>query len=250
VCGEGSEVATWFVSRLLCAAGCCVGTASQNDVYVNQLRLESVAGAPRPQRQREIFLHPLLSAAVFESSTATLLEGGLAFDQCDVAIIGAPAEMPLERGPVEPVIAAAEKQLEPGMLARVVAGTVGSDGFVVLWADDPLAEQTAAASRGGTIWLSRDGSHPRLVEARARGGRVAFIGENALWFATGEQQWRLAAGAWGRALESGAADVGWQPLLAAMAAGWALGLAEHQLAAALAAFSAAAAKPADKHPNP
>ncbi len=187
VCGEGSGITTGLVSRLLRAAGYYVGTASQDDVYVNERRLESVAGT-RPQRQRAILLHPLLSAAVFESSAATMIEGGLAFDQCDVAIVVAPGEAPAKRGPSEPVLAAAEDQIDPGVLAKVVAGTVSNDGFMVLWADDPLAEPAAVASRGGTIWLSLDSSHPRLVEARSRGGRAAFIRENALWLATGEQR--------------------------------------------------------------
>ena len=51
-----------------------------------------------------------------------------------------------------------------------VAGTVSDDGFIILWADDPMAEQTAAASPGGTIWLARTAatrgwSKPAAAEA-------------------------------------------------------------------------------------
>jgi hypothetical protein len=67
---------------------------------------------------------------------------------------------------------------------------------------------------------------------------MAFIRDSALWLAAGEQEWLLAAGEWGDGLRKVAVEIGWDPLLAAMAAGWALGLPERLQAAALAAFSA------------
>ncbi|HEY1783987.1 MAG TPA: acetate--CoA ligase family protein, partial [Pirellulales bacterium] len=117
VCGPGSEVTASLVSRLLGAAGFYVGLASPDALYVNERRLDSASG-PRPQQQRSILLHPRLSAAVFESTPATLLEGGLAFDQCDVAILGAAAEPGAVRSSAEPVVPAADR-LVPGTLARV-----------------------------------------------------------------------------------------------------------------------------------
>jgi cyanophycin synthetase len=199
-------------------------------------------GGTRCERQRAILLHPLLTAAVFECSAAGLAEGGLPFDQCNVGILTLPATASKDDAARQRRTATADGangDLPPvAELQRVIADTVSHAGQLLVWEDVPLSPETLAANRGGVIWLLLEGDDRRVVELAERGGRAAFIRDHSIWLTAGGRQWPLAEGESAPKLQNLAAANGWRAVLAAGAAGWALGLPEVQLASALAAYAA------------
>ncbi len=227
VCGSGGPLVSKLAAHLLHAAGYCVGTASHAGVWVDERRLDAVDGT-LPERAGALLLHPMLTAAVFETSGAAILDAGLPFELCDVAIFGQMSP-DFARGN-----ALLDARYDDGELERVVAETVSNDGHLLMWAGDPRAEQTAAAGRAGIIWLSTDATHPRLLDARRQGARAAFVRDNTIWFAVGQEEWPLAGPQRASALAVLAEGYGWEPLLAATAAGWGIGLSDAMLAAGLA----------------
>jgi cyanophycin synthetase len=101
---------------------------------------------------------------------------------------------------------------------------VTAQGAAVLNADDPLVASMAKLCRGSVIFFSRNPESPVLVGHRAKGGKAVTVREGAIVLATGRDERRVARLADLPLTHGGRIPFQVDNLLAAVAAGHALGI--------------------------
>jgi cyanophycin synthetase len=225
------SLAARLVAHLLGRTGRAVGMACAGGVYFAGRRAEARDGRDA-RGARAVLTNPLVEAAVLEVAGESIRREGLGFDLCDVAVVTAG-----ERRGVSPPVAGRSAE-ELARAERTVVEVVKPGGAAVLRADDPLSAAMAGHCRGSVVYFARDADVPAVARHRAAGGRAAFVRGGALVFAEGDREWPLvlldrvpvAAGG-----EDGAPV---EDVLAAAAAGWALGLPREALAEGLESFPA------------
>ncbi len=163
---NGKTTTTRCIAHLLATTR----PARGHDVYRRHLRrrvVVSILAIARARRARAPYSPtPRVDAAVLETARGGMLREGLGFDWCDVAVVTNVGEGDhLGMGGIH---TAAE-------LARVKAipvRRVSERGAAVLNADDPLVASMASLCRGRVIFFSRNADSPRIVSHRAAGGKA------------------------------------------------------------------------------
>lgn len=196
--GEGTAIAR-VVARTLRRAGRRVGLASADGVFIAGRRLGAWDGSG-PEGARTVLRSPAVDTAVLEVAPDAVLDRGLGFDRCNVAVVAGVSDGRAEN---------------PAAAERVLVESAAPTGAVVLNADAPGTAGLADRCPTRVIWFARSGSHPVLVAHRARGGQAAFVRDGAVVLAEGDREQSLFASP--DAERRGAA-------LAAAAAVWALEL--------------------------
>lgn len=177
---------------------------------------------------RDLLLDPRAEGAFFEVSSAMILNQGLPFDACDVAVV---LNIEHAGNTVASRTSAGEKLLR---VKRTLVEAVSPNGYAVLSAHEPLAPSIAAACPGGVIYIALSASPLEaapFAEHLKSGGRMVLFDEGDVVLAEGDHRRCLAS-----SVDGG--DDDWrtggvsrmETLLAGVAAGWALGLAEANLA--------------------
>jgi len=214
---NGKTTTVRCVAHLLGQSGRRVGVTCTDGIYIENRRIDT-GDCSGPKSARAILGNPRVDAAVLETARGGMLREGLGFDWCDVAIVTNVGEGDhLGLGG----IATVEE------LARVKAipvRRVSAQGAAVLNADDPLVVDMAKLCRGSVIYFSRNADSPVLRDHRAKGGKAVTVRDGAIVMAVGRDE-RLVARIADLPLTLGG-RIGFQVdnLLAAVAAGYALGM--------------------------
>jgi len=213
---NGKTTTVRLIAHLLRRRGWTVGMTSTDGVYVDGMQIDS-GDCAGPSSARRILMHPHVEAAVFETARGGLLREGLAFDQADVAVvtnIGMGDHLGLN------FITTVD---DLAVLKRVVVRNVARAGHAVLNAADPVVAAMAAHCPGKVIFFARDPAEPVLAAHRAQGGKVVFVQQGDLVAAEDGVEMRLPLA---EVPMTGGGRIGFQVenALAALAAGWALGL--------------------------
>ncbi|SHE68015.1 cyanophycin synthetase [Thermomonas hydrothermalis] len=213
---NGKTTTVRLIAHLLRCRGWTVGMTSTDGVYVDGMQIDS-GDCAGPSSARRILMHPHVEAAVFETARGGLLREGLAFDQADVAVvtnIGMGDHLGLN------FITTVD---DLAVLKRVVVRNVARTGHAVLNAADPVVAAMAAHCPGKVIFFARDPAEPVLAAHRAQGGKVVFVQQGDLVAAEDGVEMRLPLA---EVPMTGGGRIGFQVenALAALAAGWALGL--------------------------
>jgi cyanophycin synthetase len=191
--GHGGDTTADLIAKMLRQAGRIVGTASAGGTSINGRHFRSGGTG---QAVRHVLMHPQVQAGVFAVSREAVLQEGLTFDACDVA-----------------VFLGAEEGAEGAR--RVLAGAVAPTGALVLNVSDMHVSTITSHCPGEVVLFSRDVGPPLLHEHRSAGGRAVFLKGRDLILARGEEEAAL--------LTLDAAD-SVEGLLAAVGAAWALGI--------------------------
>jgi cyanophycin synthetase len=233
---NGKTITTRLIAHLLqsqtgTAGGLRVGTACSDGIFVGPRRIAGgdctgLLGA------RDVLINPEIDAAVLEAGGAGILREGLGFDRCAVAVvtnIGAGDHLGHDN------VMAAEDLFK---VKRTIVDVVLPTGWAVLNAADPLVATMGEYCRGGVISFAADGGHPVIQRHRGEGKRVAFVQDGAIVFAEGENQEPVAVAALAQIALTRGGRLGFQVenVLAAAAAGWALGLPVAIIGAGLESF--------------
>jgi len=200
-----------MVARIWEAAGQIVGLGTPEGASVGGRRLEP-SDSSQQASTRALFLHPLLEALVVETTPQIIVDEGLAFDRCQIAIVTSPETGGSVNGTGDWLRA-----------ARVLAQAVDRVGTLILNAD----EQSLTDAVGGSlsvIYTSAGRQNELIYEHRARGGRCVLQREGCVILAEGEREIELI-----RVRQGGPA---WT--LSAVAAGWAAGFPPRIIAQAFA----------------
>ncbi|MDR2991652.1 MAG: cyanophycin synthetase [Burkholderiaceae bacterium] len=212
---NGKTTAVRLTAHLLKAQGLRVGMTNTDGVYVNGRQIDS-GDCSGPRSARNVLAHPDVDAAVLETARGGLLREGLAFDQCDVAVVtnlGKGDHLGLN------YITTLE---DLSVLKRVIVLNVAPTGTAVLNAADPAVAAMASHCPGSVTFFAQDGRHPVIQTHRAQGKRVVFTEKGYLVCAEGAFEKRLPLA---RIPLTRQGRIGFQVenAMAAVGAAWAIG---------------------------
>jgi cyanophycin synthetase len=178
---NGKTTTTRLIAHILRGTGKTVGMTNSDGIYVGTRRIEA-GDCSGPQSARAILLNPRVETAVFEAARGGILREGLGFDKCDVAVV-------TNIGEGDHLGLSGIETLEKlALVKRTIVDVVLPTGAAVLKADDPWVAQMAPKCPGSVIFFCRDGQHPVVREARAKGGRVVFVRDDHVILAEGEEE--------------------------------------------------------------
>jgi cyanophycin synthetase len=213
-----------IVARLLQLDGRRTGLACSAGLFLDQRQVQKGDCAAWEPAQR-LLMNRAVDAAVIENPARSMAGEGLAYDRCQIGVVTAidnDALLP-EHG--------IENSDQLFKVMRTQIDVVLSGGVAVLNADEPTVVELAELCDGEVIFFGADAALPHIVEHRRKGGRAVVVRE---------QKIVLAAAS----LEAPLVDLAIVPLLqesnqhlagilAALGAGWALGLSPELLRAGI-----------------
>ena len=223
----GNSTTSRLVAHIVEQTGTSVGLAVPEGLIINRRSIDSDT-SKGSARAQALLLNPLVESAIFEIDAATMLEEGLPFDLCDVAIIEATG------ADLTDATEAPDDQLS---LNRCLLDAVAPCGVAVLNADDSLVSAIADERAAEIIYFSHDEHHPRMFSHRLNGGRIVFVRDHCILAAAGAQEAVVAPlddlGFTYEGLVASQVD----SALAAAAGCWALGISWRALRAGLESFA-------------
>ena len=226
---NGKTTTVRLIASIFESNGQRVGMTSTDGVYVRGKRIDT-GDCSGPKSARNVLFHPDVDAAVLETARGGVLREGLGFDRCDVAVvtnIGKGDHLGLS------YITTVE---DLSVVKRVIVQNVKAEtGVAVLNAADPMVARMAESCPGKVTFFAFDRNHPVMAMHRAQGKRVIFLDADAIVASEGGFEQRVpladipvtAGGAIGFQIENA---------MAALGAGWALGLPWETIKAGLAGF--------------
>ena len=240
VAGAGSIANTTnCIGHILRGTWECVGITNSEGTFVNEHQIDT-GDCSGPQSARVLLLNPQVEAAVCETGYQGILQEGLGFDYCHVALISGHGDhdAQIQARSASECISHGDHDagdLDHELLAaRVLIESVPSTGTAVL---DARHAALAAHCAGSVILFAADPNHPVVAEHRNKGGRTVFIREAEIVAADGERESRIVS------LDSIPSLRGWQAdfqphhVLSAAAAAWAAGLTLDAIRARLETFA-------------
>jgi len=226
---NGKTTTVRLIASILASDGLRVGMTTTDGVYIGNRRIDT-GDCSGPKSARNVLFHPDVDAAVLETARGGVLREGLGFDRCDVAVvtnIGSGDHLGLS------YISTVE---DLSVVKRVIVQNVKPEtGVAVLNAADPMVARMADSCPGKVTFFACDRNHPVMAMHRARGRRVIYLDGDSIVASEGGFEQRIllaeipvtANGAIGFQIENAMAAIG---------AGWALGLDWDVIRNGLAAF--------------
>jgi cyanophycin synthetase len=225
---NGKTTTARLIAAMVTASGRVPGVCGTEGVTVGTATIArgDYAG---PAGARLVLRHPQVEAAVLETARGGILRRGLATARADVAVVTNVSADHFGEYGVDTLDDLADAKL-------VVARALGTDGLLVLNADDALLLARAAALRCRVALFALADAHPALAALRSAGGLTcgAADGRLRLWLAGAAHD--LGAVAAMPIAHGGAAPHNVGNAAAAALTAAALGVAPQAIAAALARF--------------
>ncbi len=228
---NGKTTTTRCIAHLLQRSGRRVGVTCTDGIYVEGRRIDT-GDCAGPKSARVVLSHPRVDAAVLETARGGMLREGLGFDWCDVAVVTNVAEGDhLGLNGIHTVADLARVKELP-------VRRVSPQGAAVLNADDPHVTRMAKVCRGTVLFFSRNPESPVLSAHRAAGGKAVTVREGYIVLASGRDERRVARVDSLPLTHGGRIGFQVDNLLAAIAAGYWLGLSIPALRQGVETFSA------------
>lgn len=227
---NGKTTTTRLIAHLLRTAGKCVGMTCTDGIYVNQRRIDR-GDCSGPQSARAVLANPSVEAAVLETARGGILRAGLGFDRCDVAVvtnIGGGDHLGLNE------VEAPEQLAE---VKQTIVRALRTEGTAVLNATDPLVAAMANHSPGEVVYFSRDADHPTIRAHRGLQGRAVIARDGEIVLVGGSDERHLMAIDRVPLTHHGRVGFMVENVLAAVAAGWSLGLGPETIMEGLVTFA-------------
>ncbi|MYN03703.1 cyanophycin synthetase [Pseudoduganella sp. DS3] len=214
-----------LIGWLLQMGGRYVGTATEQGVYLNG---RPVARGPLTEWEsgQRLLINKNVEAAVFANSNRMILSEGFSYDKCTVGVV-TDAGGHEELG--EFYINDPEQMF--GVL-RTQVDVVLPEGAAVLNASDAQVAEMAELCDGDVIFYGLDEHVPALDSHRQDGGRAVFLREGGFVMAAGRDELAVLPPSCLPASEEDRTEA----VLAAIGAGWAMGLSPDLIGAALRTF--------------
>ncbi len=166
---NGKTTTTRITAHIAKSAGKKVGYTTSDGVYIqNQLMMKG--DCTGPVSSQFVLKDPTVDFAVLECARGGILKAGLAFRQCDVAIVTNVAEDHIGLGGINNIEQMAK-------VKAVVPETVRPGGFAILNADDDLVYKMKDDLDCKIGLFSMDENNPRIKRHCADGG-LATVFEN------------------------------------------------------------------------
>jgi cyanophycin synthetase len=226
---NGKTTTVRLIANILGCSGLRVGMTNTDGVYISDQRIDS-GDCSGPKSAKNVLFHPDVEAAVLETARGGILREGLGFDRCHVAVvtnIGMGDHLGLSHINTVEDLAAVKRV--------VVQNVMPGKGVAVLNAADPLVAGMAGHCPGSVTFFARDPNHPVLAKHRARRKRVVYLDGDSIVASEGGVKHRISL--FGIPVtQNGTIAFQIENAMAAMGAGWALGLDWEIIRAGLASF--------------
>ncbi|NRR29575.1 cyanophycin synthetase [Oxalobacteraceae bacterium] len=223
---HGSTMAARLISWLLQVSGKKVGLSCADGLFLNE-RLLPKDGFSEWEAGERLLLNKNVEAAVFESGAHMILSEGLAYDKCAVGVV---TDVTGHEELGEFYIETSDQLYS---VLRTQVDVILPSGVAVLNAADPQVVEMADLCDGEVIFYGLDETLEAIVAHRKDGKRAVFARHDCIVLAVGDQEkvtWPLSP------------LVPPEAVLAAIAAGTALGLSPQLIGAGLRTFDAAPKK--------
>lgn len=221
---HGKTAVARLVAHLLQLSGLRVGLACSTGLYMDGRALER-GDAAHWEPARRVLRHRTVDAAVFENGNRMILTEGLAYDRCRVGIV-----TDLDSAQTFPDLSV-ETLPQLVNVVRTQVDVVLPDGVAVLNGADEAVAGLASLCDGEVLLFGLSEDTPAIAAHLAQGGRAVVVGDGRIVLAEGAQRTPLLA------VDAVAQDARLPrtlgQTLAAVGAGWALGLSPAALRAGL-----------------
>lgn len=223
---NGKTLVAGLVGSMLTVAGRSLGQADSAGVRVRGRSLSKDNGA-NGDSARRVLVNPFVDSVVLEVDEGLVLDEGLAFDHCDVAVVtNVGSGDHLGKQYVEEL-----KLITKAIRAPV--DVVLPTGAAVLNANDPEVTAMAEHCDGQLIYFGRSaGAAPIFEHVQGGGTAVALDGQRVVVYREGRREYVLELARLSCAV-FGLPSMFVEDLLAAIAAGCALGLSTSTISAGI-----------------
>jgi cyanophycin synthetase len=178
---NGKTTVTRLTAHIAKSAGRKVGYTTSDGVYIqNQMMMRG--DCTGPISSQFVLKDPTVDFAVLECARGGILKSGLAFNECDVAIITNVAADHIGLGGINSIEQMAR-------VKSVVAETVRRDGFAILNADDDLVYKMKDELDCRVALFSMNENNPRITSHCDNGG-LAAVYENG-YVSILKGQWKV-----------------------------------------------------------
>ncbi len=180
---NGKTTTTRITAHIARTAGRKVGYTTSDGIYIqNQLMMSGDCSGP--VSAQFVLKDPTVDFAVLECARGGILRGGLAFQQCNVAIVTNLAADHLGMGGINTVEQMAK-------VKQVVPETVCDQGYAILNADDDLVYKMRKDLNCKIALFSMDENNPRIKEHCENGGKAAVFENGYISVITGNWKVRV-----------------------------------------------------------
>ena len=164
---NGKTTTSRLVAHIAKTAGYKVGYTTSDGVYIqNQMMMKG--DCTGPASAHFVLKDPTVDFAVLESARGGMLRSGLAFRNCDVAIVTNVASDHMGLGGIDSLEQMAR-------VKSIVPETVYKHGFAILNADDDLVYKMKENLKCNIALFSMDETNPRIIEHCKKGGHAAVF---------------------------------------------------------------------------
>ncbi|PKO89451.1 MAG: cyanophycin synthetase [Betaproteobacteria bacterium HGW-Betaproteobacteria-12] len=222
---RGKTPVARLIAHLLHLSDRQVGLACSQGVFLGRRQVQKTDAANWTGGRR-LLLNRTVEAAVIENGGQVILGEGLPYDRCQIGVVTniLPEVEDLGRWNIQPT--GGEYFTTWRATYRTQIDVVLKGGHAVLNAEDAAVADLAELCDGEVIFFAADAACPTLAEHRAAGKRGVYVSDGRICLASGSDEIRLGrladVPAIGKARK--AEDIA--NVLAAVAAGWALGLTQ------------------------
>ena len=232
---HGKTAVAKLVAHLLYLSGAHTGLACSDGLFQNRRQVQK-SDAANWSAGRRLLLNRAIESAVIENGPEVILGQGLAYDRCSVGIITniASGDEDLSRWDVQPT--GGEYYTTPRSIYRTQVDVVLPSGYAVLNAADPLVADFAELCDGEVIFFAADPSCLKLAEHFAAGKRGVTVADGRIILRTAADETRICRLGDVPHIGKGKNPEDIANVLAAVAAGWALGLTQEVIATGVKTF--------------
>ncbi|WZO96711.1 cyanophycin synthetase [Isosphaeraceae bacterium EP7] len=177
---NGKTTTSRLIAHLARQTGKNVGLTCTDGIYIGTRQVET-GDCSGPKSAWSVLLNPAVELAVLETARGGILREGLAFDQCDVAVvtnIGEGDHLGLNW---------IESTERLAAVKQTIVDSLAEDGTAVLNANDPLVAAMAEKCKGSVLFFALDENQRVLDAHREAGHRVAFVRDGSIILAQGQQ---------------------------------------------------------------
>ncbi|MEO6455060.1 MAG: cyanophycin synthetase, partial [Ginsengibacter sp.] len=164
---NGKTTTSRLIAHICKTAGHKVGLTTSDGVYI-QNQLMMIGDCTGPRSAEFVLKDPTIDFAVLESARGGILKSGLAFSNCDIAVITNVTEDHIGLGGIENIEQMAK-------VKSVLAETVFPNGFTVLNADDALVYEMRKNLDCNIALFSMDENNKRIKKHCNKGGMAAVF---------------------------------------------------------------------------
>ncbi len=222
---RGKTPVARIVAHMLHLSGKQVGLACSDGLYLGRRQVQK-SDAANWTGGRRLLLNRAVEAAVIENGGRVILGEGLAYDRCSVGVVTnvLPELEDLSRWDIQPT--GGEYYTTWRSTYRTQVDVVLKSGHAVLNACDPQAADFAELCDGEVIMFATDPDCPALDAHLLAGKRGVYVSESRIYLGTGQDEIRLCRLGDVPAIGKAKRPETIANVLAAVAAGWALGLTQ------------------------